>query len=54
MCLSFPFSCSHLGFFCWYKVVSQCPHGKPDSVPQFVAEVAITQNTVDIQVNVPA
>lgn len=44
---------SHLGLFCWYKVVSQCLHGKLNSVPQFVAEVTITQNAVDIQVDIP-
>lgn len=46
--------CSHLGSFCWYKTISQCLHGKLHSVPQFVAEVTVTQNAVDIQVDVPA
>lgn len=44
---------SHLGFLRWYKVVSQCLHGKLHSIPEFVAEVTVTQNAVDIQVDVP-
>lgn len=47
------FCSSHLGFLCRYKVVSQCLHSKLNSVPQFVAEVTITQNAVDIQVDIP-
>lgn len=47
------FPWSHLSFFCWYKVVSQCPHGKLNSIPEFVAEVTITQNAVDIKVDIP-
>lgn len=46
--------CSHLGLFHRYKVLSQRPHGELDSVPQFVAEVAVAQDTVDVQVDVPA
>lgn len=53
VCVLHLFPWSHLGFFCWYKVVSQCLHGKLNSVPQFVAEVTITQNAVDIQVDIP-
>ena len=48
------FSRSHLGFLRWYKVVSQCLHGKLHSVPQLVAEVTVTQNTVDIKIDIPA
>lgn len=45
-------SSPHLGFLWRYKVVSQGLHGKLHSVPQFVAEVAVTQDAVDIQVDV--
>lgn len=45
-------SSPHLGFFCWHKLVSQCPHGKFNSIPQFVAEVAIAQDAVDVQVDI--
>lgn len=45
---------SHLGLFRWNKVLSQRPHGEFDGVPQFVAEVTVAQDTVDIQVDVPA
>lgn len=45
-------SSPHLGFFCRHKRVSQSPHGKFNSIPQFVAEVAIAQDAVDIQVDV--
>lgn len=44
---------SHLGFLWWYKVVPQRLHGKLHSVPQFVTEVTVTQDAVDIQIDIP-
>jgi len=44
----------HLSFLCRYKVVTQRLHGKLHSIPQFVAEVTVTQNAVDIQVYIPS
>ena len=44
----------YLGFLPRYKVVAESLHGELHGVPQFVAEVAVTKDTVDIQVDIPA
>ena len=45
---------SYLSFLPRYKVVAKSLHGELHGVPQLVAEVAVTKDTVDIQVNIPA
>lgn len=45
---------SYLGFFPGHKVVAEGLHGELHSVPQLVAEVAVAEDTVDVQVDVPA
>jgi len=45
---------SYLGFFPGHKVIAEGLHGELHGVPQLVAEVAVAEDTVDVQVDVPA
>ena len=45
---------AYLGSLPGHEVVAEGLHGELHGVPQLVAEVAVTKDTVDIQVDVPA